>query len=224
MFGQAICHHCTDCLMYSLCSYHQTPHASQPLDQPRCSKMCQAELLYTPLVITPNKEATLFCHQTCEVHISSSCRNVDSTWNRVNEQRYCQKAGFSTNYCNEDKTNESNIQELQESLNQKTYENITADDYCNIDNAVEAGAAVKEFTENHQQNKEEEDDEKLEEKEEGTFQKWVLDCKLELYRDTLKTSKNLHEFHYIIIILNCWHNLQDKNTARKSSLLVNSHA
>jgi hypothetical protein len=32
-----------------------------------------------------------------------------------------------------------------------------------------------------------------------------------LYRDTLKTSKNLHEFHYIKIILNCWHNLQDKN-------------
>jgi hypothetical protein len=52
------------------------------------------------------------------------------------------------------------MQELQESLNQKRYKNITADDYRNIDNAVQAGAAVKEFTVNHQQNKEEEDDEK----------------------------------------------------------------
>lgn len=34
-------------------------------------------------------------------------------------------------------------------VNQKRYENFTADDYRNIDNAVEAGAAVKEFTENH---------------------------------------------------------------------------
>ena len=81
--------------------------------------MCQAELLYTPHVMPPNKEATPFCHQTCEVHISSSCRNVDSTWNRANEQRYFQKAGFSTNYVNDDETNESNIQELQESLKQE---------------------------------------------------------------------------------------------------------
>lgn len=33
-----------------------------------------------------------------------------------------------------------------------------AGNYRNIDNAVEAGAAVKELIENHQQNKEEEDD------------------------------------------------------------------
>jgi hypothetical protein len=52
-----------------------------------------------------------------------------------------------------DETNERNIQELQESLNQEAYENITAGDYCNTDNAVEAGAAVQELTENHQQNK-----------------------------------------------------------------------
>jgi hypothetical protein len=76
--------------------------------------------------------------------------------------RYLQKTGFSINYLN-DETNESNIQELQESLNQETYETITADDYRNIDNAVEAGVAVKELIENHQQNKEEEDDEKQEE-------------------------------------------------------------
>ena len=141
-----------------------------------------------------------------------------------NEQRYFQKAGFSTNYVNDVETNESNIQELHESLNQETYENIMADDNCTIDNAVEAGAAVKELIENHQQNKEEEDDEKQKETEEGTSQKWVLDCKLKLYCDTLKTSKNVHEFHYIKIILNCWHNWQDKNTARKPSFLVNSHA
>jgi hypothetical protein len=96
---------------------------------------------------------------------------VDSTRNRANEQRYIQKAGLSTNYVNDDETNESNIQELQESLNQETYKNIMADDYCNIDNAVEAGAAVKELFENHQQNKEEEDDEKQGETEEGTSQK-----------------------------------------------------
>jgi len=89
----------------------------------------------------------------------------------ANEQRYFQKAGFSTNYLNDDKTNERNIQELQESLNQETYKNIMADDYHNTDNAVEVGAAVKELIENHQQNKEEEDDEKQEETEEGTSQK-----------------------------------------------------
>jgi hypothetical protein len=32
-----------------------------------------------------------------------------------------------------------------------------------------------------------------------------------LYRDTLKTSKNLHELHFIKIILKWWFNLQDKN-------------
>jgi hypothetical protein len=72
---------------------------------------------------------------------------------------------------NDDETNESNIQELQESLNQEAYETNTADDYCNTDNAVEAGAAVKELIENHQQNKEEEDDEKQEETEKETSQK-----------------------------------------------------
>lgn len=52
------------------------------------------------------------------------------------------------------------------SLNQERYKNIKTEDYRNTNNVVEAGAAVKEFFENHWQNKEEEDDEKQEEKEE----------------------------------------------------------
>jgi len=54
---------------------------------------------------------------------------------------------------NDDKTNDSNIQEMQESLNQETYENLMADDYCNTDKAVEVGAATKKLKKNHQQNK-----------------------------------------------------------------------
>jgi hypothetical protein len=39
-----------------------------------------------------------------------------------------------------------NVQELQESLNQPTYENIVAHDHLKIDNEVETGAVVKEIS------------------------------------------------------------------------------
>jgi acetylglutamate kinase len=54
---------------------------------------------------------------------------------------------------NDDVISAINIQELQESLKQETYENIKAADYRNIDNAAEAGVAVQEFLEYHRQNK-----------------------------------------------------------------------
>jgi hypothetical protein len=72
---------------------------------------------------------------------------------------------------NDDKANESNKQEHPQSLNQETYKNIKAENYSNNGHAVEAGVAVMEFTDNHQQCKEEKDDEKQEEKEEGTSYK-----------------------------------------------------
>jgi hypothetical protein len=44
------------------------------------------------------------------------------------------------------KTNENNIQDLQESLNQATYENVAAEDYLNIDAEIETEAAIVETT------------------------------------------------------------------------------
>jgi hypothetical protein len=79
-----------------------------------------------------------------------------------------QKAGFSTTTSTNDETDESNIQELQESPNQATHE-----DYLNTDNEVESEADVKEIDElieNHYPSKEEEDDRKADEKEDQTFQ------------------------------------------------------
>jgi hypothetical protein len=90
----------------------------------------------------------------------------------VSLQRCFQKAGFSTNDSTDNKTDESNIQELQESLNQATYENLKAEDYLNFGIEVETETDVKEvggFTENRQQSEKEEDDGK-EEEEDGTSQ------------------------------------------------------
>jgi hypothetical protein len=74
-------------------------------------------------------------------------------------------------------TDESNVQELQESLDQATYKNIKAEDYRNIDINDETEADVKEiseFIENNQQSKEEEED--------GIFQE-QLENKLKTYCD-----------------------------------------
>jgi hypothetical protein len=72
-----------------------------------------------------------------------------------------QKAKFSTSDLNEKEINENNIQDLQESLNQATYENVAAEDYLDIDAETETEAAVEEtddIVDNHQQGKEEKDD------------------------------------------------------------------
>jgi hypothetical protein len=86
---------------------------------------------------------------------------------------------------NEKETNENNIQGLQESLNQATYENVAAEDYLNIDAEIETEAAIEktdDIIENHRQGKEEKDDEK----EEGSSQEPTVECKLKLYRSALK--------------------------------------
>jgi hypothetical protein len=53
-----------------------------------------------------------------------------------------QKAKFSTSDLNEKETNENNIQDAQEPLNQATYENVAAEDYLNIDAEIETEAAI----------------------------------------------------------------------------------
>jgi hypothetical protein len=55
-------------------------------------------------------------------------------------QRCFQKAKFYTSDLNEKETHGNNIQDLQESLNQDTYENIAAEDYLNIDAEIETEA------------------------------------------------------------------------------------
>jgi hypothetical protein len=54
---------------------------------------------------------------------------------------------------NEKETNENNIQDLQKSLYQATYENFAAEDYLNIDAETETEVAIEEtdITENHRQ-------------------------------------------------------------------------
>jgi hypothetical protein len=70
--------------------------------------------------------------------------------------RCFQRAQFSTEL-NDDETDERNIQELNVSLYQATYENVKAQDYLDTDAEVEKEAVVKEidkFITNHQQSKE----------------------------------------------------------------------
>lgn len=80
-------------------------------------------------------------------------------------QRCFQEAEFSTSQLAGSETDESNAQELKESLNQATYKNIMAKGQLNIAIEIETVAEVKkikEFIENNEQSKEEEND--------GTFQ------------------------------------------------------
>ena len=48
-------------------------------------------------------------------------------------QRHPQEALFLTDYLNNEETNECNIQELLESLNEATFENTGSENYLNID-------------------------------------------------------------------------------------------
>jgi hypothetical protein len=108
-------------------------------------------------------------------------------------QRCFQEVKFSTSDLNEKETNENNIQDLQESLNQATYENVTAEDYLNIDAEIETEAAIEEtddIIENHRQGKEEKDDEK----DEGSSQEPIVECKLKSHRSALKNIRELQEF------------------------------
>lgn len=69
-------------------------------------------------------------------------------------QRHPQEALYFTKDLNNKETNECSIQELLESLNEATFENIGSGNCLNIDNEFETGAAVKEIDgliENHQQ-------------------------------------------------------------------------
>jgi hypothetical protein len=105
---------------------------------------------------------------------------------------------------NEKETNENIIQDLQESLNQATYENIAAEDYVNIDAEIETEAAIEEtddVIENHRRGMEEKDDEK-EEEEEGSSQEPIVECKLKSYCSALKNIREQQEFSQNQIILN----------------------
>jgi hypothetical protein len=59
------------------------------------------------------------------------------------KQRYPQEALFSTKDFNNEETNEYSIQELLESLSKGTYENIGSENYLNMGNKLETGAASK---------------------------------------------------------------------------------
>jgi hypothetical protein len=50
---------------------------------------------------------------------------------------------FFTDYLNNEETNECNIQELLDSLNEATFENTGLENYLNIDNELETGAAIR---------------------------------------------------------------------------------
>jgi hypothetical protein len=99
-------------------------------------------------------------------------------------QRRFQKTKFSTSDLNEKETKENNIQDLRESLNQATYENIAAEDYLNTDAEIETDAAIEETDDiigNHRQGKDE--------KEEGSSQEPTVECKLKSYRSAQKNIR-----------------------------------
>jgi hypothetical protein len=119
------------------------------------------------------------------------------------------------------KANGNNIQDLQESLNQATYENVAAEDYLNIDAEIETEAAIEEtddIIENHRQGKEQKDDEKEEEEEEGSSQEPIVECKLKSYHSALKNIRELQEFS-----LN-QNNSELFDTICRARILIENHA
>jgi hypothetical protein len=122
---------------------------------------------------------------------------------------------------NEEETNENKIQDLQESLDQATYENVAAEDHLNIDAEIETEAAMEEtndIIENHREGEEEKDDEKEEEEEEGSSQEPIVECKLKSYRSALKNTRELQEFS-----LN-QNNSELFDTICRARILIENHA
>ncbi|GFG36076.1 hypothetical protein Cfor_09205 [Coptotermes formosanus] len=104
-------------------------------------------------ITASRQKSWLFSHKTCDVRINHRRGCLDSREYKASGA----DARSSISDSNDEETNGSDIQELQESVTEAAYQN-TGTEYClNIDKEVERWAAVKElgkFTEKPQQAKE----------------------------------------------------------------------
>jgi hypothetical protein len=149
-----------------------TTSVSQPIDQGviKCVKLNYRKLIMRSLLANMNaaSSATDLAKSISVLYAVIWIAEATKQVSPQTVQRCSQKATFSTSDLNEKETNKNNIQGLQESLDQATYENVAAEYYLNIDIETETEVAIEEtddIIENHRQGKEEKDDEKEEEEE-----------------------------------------------------------
>jgi hypothetical protein len=104
----------------------------------KCVKMNYCKLLMQSLLANMEAAPSFTTQLAKSISVLDAVIRIAEAAEQMSLQavhKYFQKAGFSTESM-DDKIDESNIQELQESLNQAMYENVKAEDYLNIDNGA----------------------------------------------------------------------------------------